>query len=287
MKTFKMILGQALALMALAAPVFAASNPPHRYLALGDSVSFGYNPTVVPNLQNYIGYPEILDPLVPKQEVNASCPGQTSASFLSGTDTSEVQGAGCEGKYGWKANYPLHVAYSVSQADFAVSQLKSSKSIDLVTLGIGGNDLLRVQQDCLSATSFAACVAAALVGTQTKPGALTAYAANLTEILRRIRIDAHYNGTLVLVKYFATSTDPVVIGAIAALNQVMTLVGSQFGAKMADGFTAFQIASLPYGYDPCKAGLLIRLSPTTCDVHPTRLGQTVLASTVVIAIFGK
>jgi lysophospholipase L1-like esterase len=288
MKTFKMLLGQGLALTVLVAPVFAASSSPHRYLALGDSVSFGYDPTVtVPNPQNYIGYPEILDPLVPKQEVNASCPGQTSASFLSGTDTSEVQGRNCEGAGGWKANLPLHVAYSGSQADFAVSQLKNSKSIDLVTLSIGGNDLLRVQQDCLSDPNFAGCVVTAL-GTQTAPGAaLAAYGANLTEILRRLRKDAHYNGTLVLVTYVATSTDPVVIGAIAALNQVMTQVGSQFGAKMADGFTAFQIASLPYGHDPCEAGLLVRLSPTTCDVHPTRLGQTVLASTVLIAIFSR
>jgi len=71
------------------------------------------------------------------------------------------------------------------------------------------------------------------------------------------------------------------------LNQVMAQVGAQFGAKMADGYLAFQIASTPYGGDPCRAGLLARLSPTTCDVHPSRLGQSVLAASVLAAIYGR
>jgi lysophospholipase L1-like esterase len=111
----------------------------------------------------------------------------------------------------------------------------------------------------------------------------------LATILTKIRNEAKYTGTIVLVKYFATSTDPLVKQAIGALNQVMAQVGSHFGAKVADAYTAFQIASIPYGGDPCKAGLLVRLptSPTTCDVHPTRLGQGVIAATVLIAIFSR
>jgi lysophospholipase L1-like esterase len=283
MKEFRMIFGPVIALAFLVSPVFAGSGADYRYLALGDSISFGYDPTVAaPTPQKFIGYPEILDPFVPKREVNASCPGQTSASFLSGTSATEVPGGNCEfisaQEPGFKAGVGLHTTYSGSQANFAVSQLQGNKSIDLVTLGIGGDDLLLVQYECAAAPNFAACVQATL------PAALTAYGNNLATILTRIRLEARYTGTIVLVKYYATSTDPLVKEAIGALNQTMTQVGSLFGAKMADGFTAFQIASIPYGGDPCKAGLLVRLSPTTCDVHPTRLGQTVLALTVVIAI---
>ena len=293
MKNNYRMMGRAVVLTVLVAPVFAASNS--RYLALGDSISFGYHPLPPPPqpIQSYIGYPEILDPLVPKQEINLSCPGQTSASFLYGRKASatEVPGENCEFISttwpGWKAaNLPLHNNYTGTQADYAVSQLLSNKSIDLVTISLGGNDLLFVQYMCGGPANpnFFTCVQGALLDPK---GALFAYGNNLGTILARIRKEANYTGTIVLVKYFATSTNPLVKQAIGALNQVMAQVGSQFGAKVADAYTAFQIASIPYGGDPCKAGLLVRLSPTTCDVHPTRLGQNVLATTVLIAIFSR
>jgi lysophospholipase L1-like esterase len=290
---FRTMIGRALVLTVLVAPVFAASNS--RYLALGDSISFGYHPLPPPPqpIQSYIGYPEILDPLVPKQEINLSCPGQTSASFLYGVGASgtEVPGANCEFISamfpGWKAaGLPLHNSYTGTQADYAVSQLVANKSIDLVTISLGGDDLLFVQYMCGGPANpnFVTCVQGALLDPK---GPLFAYGNNLGAILARIRKEAKYTGTIVLVKYFATSTDPLVKEAIGALNQVMAQVGSQFGAKVADAYTAFEIASIPYGGDPCKAGLLVRLSPTTCDVHPTRLGQDVLATTVLIAIFSR
>lgn len=43
---------------------------------------------------------------------------------------------------------------------------------------------------------------------------------------------------------------------------------------------AFVAASAPYGGDNCAAGLLIQLTPTTCDLHPSAAGQTLLAQTV-------
>ena len=290
---YRMMLGGGVVLMVLVAPVFAASNS--QYLALGDSISFGYHPLPPPPqpIQSYIGYPEILDPLVPKQEINLSCPGQSSSSFLYGKAASatEVPGENCEfispSLPGWKAaNLPMHIAYTGTQADYAVSQLLVNKSIDLVTISLGGDDLLFVQYMCGGPANpnFVPCVQGALSDPK---GALFTYGNNLATILARIRTEAKYTGTIVLVKYFAPSTDPLVKQAIGALNQVMAQVGSQFGAKMADAYTAFQIASIPYGGDPCKAGLLARLSPTTCDVHPTLLGQSVLATTVVIAIFSR
>lgn len=281
------------ALMVLAAPIFAANNS--RYLALGDSVSFGYIPLPPPPqpIQTYVGYPEILDPLIPKQEINLSCPGQSSAGFLYGTAASatEVPGQNCEfispTLPGWKAaGLPLHNSYSGTQADFAVAQLLANKRIDLVTISLGGNDLLFVQYRCGGPAdpNFVPCVQAAL---NDPTGPLFTYATNLGTILTRIRQEAKYKGAIVLVKYFATGTDPLVKLAVGTLNQVMAQVGAQFGAKMADGYVAFQIASTPYGGDPCRAGLLARLSPTTCDVHPSRLGQGVLAASVLAAIYGR
>jgi lysophospholipase L1-like esterase len=178
--------------------------------------------------------------------------------------------------------------------EFAVSQLAGNKHISLVTLSIGGNDLLLVEQQCSapSVPSFSDCVLA-LLGTPQAPGVvIQSYAANLAAILTAIR--ANYSGTLVVVKNYAPSADPLFIEAIAFLDGVMTQVGTNFGAKFADAFTAFQMASAlfpspiaPHHGDPCLAGLLIRLSATTCDVHPSPLGRDLLAGTVMVASQGK
>jgi lysophospholipase L1-like esterase len=269
------IFHRALVLTLLAAPTFAGNATNYTYLALGDSVSFGFDPNVTPPAPaKYTGYPEVVAGVLnlaqSKKEVNASCPGETSGTFLYGG-----VGNGCQA---FKDTVGLHTTYAGTQGNFAVTQLLANKNINLVTLSMGGNDLLLVQEACATAPDFATCVAAAL------PGALQTYGANLGAILSSIRLQAGYTGNLVLVKYYVPNNNPLFISAVAALNLVMTTVGAQFGAKFADGFTAFQIASALYLGDPCAAGLLVRLNATTCDVDPSLLGQDVLASTVLLAI---
>jgi lysophospholipase L1-like esterase len=272
---------QALALALLAAPVFAANENNYTYLALGDSVAFGYDPTVTaPAPAKFTGYPEIVAEiehlLKSKKEVNAACPGETSSSFLIGGPDN-----GCAA---FKANIGLHTAYTGTQASFAVSQLLNNKHINLVTLGIGGNDLLLLEKRCLNPLpfpTFADCVGANL------PGVLQLYGQNIAQILTAFRAQAKYDRTLILVKQYSPSADPLFIQVVGAMNQVLMQVGAPFGAKFADGFTAFQLASAFFQGDPCKAGLLIHLNSTTCDVHPTPLGRNVLAVTVVFAIGDK
>ena len=149
------IFHRALVLTVIAAPTFAGNATNYTYLALGDSVSFGFDPNVTPQVPaNYTGYPEVvagvLHLLQPGKEVNASCPGETSGTFLNGG-----VGNGCQA---FKDTVGLHTSYAGTQGNFAVTQLLANKHIDLVTLSIGGNDLLLVQQACANAPSFAACV---------------------------------------------------------------------------------------------------------------------------------
>src|ERR1019366_3867907 len=78
---------QTLALAMLVAPLFGGNDKNFTYLALGDSIAFGYDPTVVnPTPDKFTGYPEIVAQLEhllqSKKEVNAACPGETSGSFL-------------------------------------------------------------------------------------------------------------------------------------------------------------------------------------------------------------
>jgi lysophospholipase L1-like esterase len=259
----------ALALSSVAA--FAANEKNYTYLALGDSVAYGFDPTIAnPTPEKFVGYPEIVAEVKSKRLKNAACPGQSSKSFLAGGFD-----VGCEE---FRQAVGLHVPYTGTQVNFAVSELLSNKKIDLVSVSIGGNDLSLLQAQCAGPT-FALCVEAGL------SAVLYQYGQNLTQILISLRSQGKYNGKLVLVKYYSPSADPLFQQAVVALNLVMTTVGAQFGARFADGFLAFYFASVPNGGDPCAAGLLIRLSPTVCDIHPSPRGRNLLAAAVLFATY--
>src|SRR5229473_5697843 len=91
----------------------AASNRPQDYLALGNSVAFGFNPLLDrSNANNFIGYPTPVAAALKEKLTNASCPGETSSHFINLTGSDNVCGP-------WRFNFPLHVAYSTAQLDFA------------------------------------------------------------------------------------------------------------------------------------------------------------------------
>src|ERR1035437_3484567 len=142
----------------LMAPAFAGNAKDYTYLALGDSIPFGMNAlllppysTQTPTPDQFIGYPEIVaaaEHLVQyKKEVNASCPGETSGSFLD----AHQPDLGCNWPH-YQASAPtidpfknpclLHTCYAGAQMDFAELQLETNKHINLVTLSIGANDVL-------------------------------------------------------------------------------------------------------------------------------------------------
>ena len=117
------------------------------YLALGDSVPFGYRggqpPESYANAADFVGYPELAAKELGLDLLNASCPGETTESF---TDAA-AQSNGCEhdaqGRPGSWTAYPLHVPYDApdqSQLDLAVRTVKDTDDLSLVTLQIGAND---------------------------------------------------------------------------------------------------------------------------------------------------
>jgi hypothetical protein len=73
----------ALVLMCLALATASAQDA-RPYVALGDSIPFGYNPTVaLGDLADYHGYPQYVSAALRLAPLaNASCPGQTSGSFI-------------------------------------------------------------------------------------------------------------------------------------------------------------------------------------------------------------
>jgi lysophospholipase L1-like esterase len=286
---------------ALAVPVFGGEN--ETYLALGDSVPFGNNVTLLPpysqttpKASDFVGYPETVAAALKISEVNAACPGETSASFLN----TSAPDNGCNSPHvvlsptppnppqlllpPFKTTIGLHARYAGSQMAFALSELQSNPNIDLITLSIGANDLLLVLPQLLQCGPDAVCQGGVLTPV------LNAYGANLASILLGIR--STYHGTLILMTYYSPSPDLDLL--TQTLNGTMTFVASQLNllpnftpVTVVDGFTAFQNASAP-SHDACQAGLVIPLpaSPynfSACDVHPTAAGRSVLAGLVELA----
>jgi lysophospholipase L1-like esterase len=262
---------------AAAVPASASSSSnhnPNNYLALGDSVPFGFNPLLAipganPDPDLFVGYPELASDLFrPRKKLfNASCPGETSTSLISGTRPDN----GCQDFRQFIGS--LHVAYSGSQLAYAESYLAANPRTGLVTMMIGANDLFALVNKC-GGQSQVACILAGLADV------LATLTQNLTTIYSGLRA-AGFDGELLAVSYYSLSyTDPFGTGAIAAINDTLTGVTEAFGGKVADGFGEFKHAAAAFGGDSCAAGLLIRLPGNTCNIHPSAAGAALLADAV-------
>jgi hypothetical protein len=135
-----------------AAPV-TGSDANGTYLALGDSVAFGYvlPPNAVPapkylDAHSFGGDPEYLAQQPNERVSNASCPGETSASLL----VAGAQSNGCENSpgspVGYSTLYPLHVQYQGTQMAYALHYLAAHKHTQLITIDIGANDAFLCQE---------------------------------------------------------------------------------------------------------------------------------------------
>jgi lysophospholipase L1-like esterase len=261
-----------------ASPASSKPRPPvtpgSNYLALGDSVTFGYaEPNSVPtpdytDASNFTGFPEVIASDLGVSDANAACPGETSSSFINDT----AQSNGCEtepdGSPGYRAAYPLHVSYSGSQLKYATKYLKTTPDVTLVSLMIGANDYFLCQE-----TTQDECQSAA-----EQDEVLGAIKHNLKKILSTIRM--HYGGQLVLVDYYSPSSAQD--GLTEVLNAFENRVAAQYHVQIADAYDAFMTAESSAGDpdDPCSAGLLTELSGGGCGIHPSHAGQTVLAQAV-------
>jgi lysophospholipase L1-like esterase len=251
------------------------------YLALGDSVAFGYVPAAaVPApkyrvARSFVGYPEFLAQQLNERVSNASCPGETSESLL----VAGAQSNGCENSpgspVGYATLYPLHVQYQGTQMGYSLHYLAAHKHTRLVTIDIGANDVFLCQETTLDHCSSPAELA----------GVTSEIAGNLGAIFHDLRVVADYQGPIVVLTYYSLSySDPVEIAGAQLLDSVIAGVTTANGGIVADGFAAFQGPSLAFGGDPCAAGLLIKLPDGTCNIHPSPAGQRLLAGAIAEAI---
>jgi lysophospholipase L1-like esterase len=254
----------------------AASSRPQTYLALGDSLAFGYSPLLNPaNEDSFVAYPDIVSAALRIGVTNAACPGETSSHLvnLAGTDN------GCGF---WRANFPLHTGYSTTQLAFADAFLQTHPKTLLVSLDIGANDAQALVNACGGLTAIG-CIQAGL------PGMLATLSSNLDTIYGHIRnVDGYRHKLVALTTYSTNYGDALTTSVVAMLNQVVAERTLAWGGIVADGFGAFAAASAANGGDACAAGLIIQVAaaPLTCDSHPSPAGRDVLAAAIVTALRG-
>jgi lysophospholipase L1-like esterase len=258
--------------------------PGTRYLALGDSVTFGYmEGTVVPgpnyhNAADFFGYPELAGDALRLKVANAACSGETSSSLID----PNAQSNGCENSpghpgVGYRTQFPLHVKYKGSQLAFALSYLKAHKNVSLVSLMIGANDFFvcqRTTADGCSSTAEQNAVAAKVT-------------ANIHTILGSIRKKAHYRGQIAIVNYYSLNYSVAAVNAQSQLlNKVQDAAAKPFHVVIADGYGELQQGAAHFGGSTCQAGLITELNntPGMCGIHPSYAGQSLLALALEKAI---
>ena len=255
-----------LALGSAAAKEPAGGSGP--YLALGDSVVFAYieqagyeyyYPT------NFVGYADWTGLALSLNPADAGCPGETTGSFISSTAPDN----GCRA---YRTVFPLHVVYGSirsTQLAFATGFLQRHSDTQLVTIGIGVNDLFLLQQQC---NNDPTCIE------NGAPKVFATAEANMQTILASLR-GTGYAGVIAIVNYYSTDySNQFDTELVAGLNQAITAPAGAYGAVVADVFSAFEAAaSNPFAAgNTCVAGLLNAsnppTSPPTCDIHPSQSG---------------
>ncbi len=238
------------------------------YLALGNSLAFGFQP----NGDYTHGYVDDLFQILQQEGVkavaNMGCPGETSVTFITGGCSSPI---------------PPHFQYTGPQLTAAVNFLKANPGkVSLVTLDIGANDVLRETDPngCkINQSGFEADLATLdtnLTGTI------------LPALYKALTPKGHITDRIVMMNYYNPLQNicPNTVPDTQTLNQHLAADVNGFGT-IVDVFTAFGGSKTPNPkictYTWFTVGCPNIPQPTT-DIHATNLGYSVIADTFADAI---
>lgn len=300
----------AAALGALAfVPSAGAAQVGGTYLALGDSLAYGYHAAQFKSELESKGFvePESFDhgyvddfgaalKLVNSklQIVNDGCPGETTETFING---SGVAGFCAGGPTGTPFPYAfLHHSYAphASQLADALAILKENPNVSPITLDIGANDVLQFLASKCGFPSTFSCTPAEV---EAEFGHI---AANVYSILAQLHAAAP-KAQIVLIGLY--NPYPTVLPApggdktTAALNAALASVAAAIpGASFANPEPPFNPSILTGGSETtdlpticsftamCPGGTFNPTSPNA-DIHPTDLGYGVMAGVLGVDFF--
>jgi lysophospholipase L1-like esterase len=254
------------------------THQPSSYLALGDSLAFGYSQAKFEHLlpdenpaaydTGYvddfahllrIGHPTL-------QVINDGCPGETTESFIKGP---------CE----YQLAFPLHHPYvggpTSSQLSDALAYLNANPNTNPITLDIGANDALGViERTCEKKVE---CVI------KEAPALFAHIASNLGLILADLR-GADPHATIIVLGLYNPFGEKLPGGdaLTAQLNEVEKQVAATVGARFADPLPLF---NPPGALEEPTICLLTNMCTPLEDIHPTDLGYAVLAGVIAKQYF--
>jgi lysophospholipase L1-like esterase len=252
-----------LALLPVAHPATATTSvgPRTFYLALGNSLAWGYQP----NLDIVQGYAEDLylhllrrgsffhlPPRGTLFEINMACSGETATTFIAG---------GCP--FARFKKYP----YAGPQLAAALSFIRQHRGqVSPVTIDIGANDLLPL----VNASTCA--VPAQDVITQT----LATFDANFSSILAQLSKALQGTGDLVTMNYYFPYQNqcPNLLRDVELFNQHLAGDAQQNGVPVVDVFSAFGGAAVPNA-NLCR---YTWICSRYHDIHATTQGHAVIAA---------
>jgi lysophospholipase L1-like esterase len=258
-----------------ARPGHGQGGPQRAYLALGDSLAFGYqqvtfnengpaeNPEAFDKgyVDDFARALRMRDPRL--AVVNDGCPGETTDSLI-------------EGPCRYQLAFPLHHPYSggpsTSQLSDALAFLAAHRNfVDPITIDIGANDAIAVLEGC---NRQPPCVG------EHAPALIAHVAANLRLILSDLRQAAPHAKIVVLGLY--DPFGPQIPGSdqlTERLNEAMDGAAASVGARFGDPLALFN----PPGEaeQPTLCLLTHICDEPVKDIHPTDAGYAVLAGIVL------
>jgi lysophospholipase L1-like esterase len=221
---------------------FAAQQkkPHHSLVALGDSITFGYNLEENNDAPSQRAFPYLIGSQLNKQVDNLGVPGWTSDDLLQALETEKFQ--------------------------------TSIEKAKIITLDIGSNDILRLasQYGLLDPENAQKPIQLTPEQQQAFQQATQNFAKNLPVIIKKVKKLAP-SSKIVLYNLYnpfpsaSTYLHPFSETIIGPLNSIISNNANKFHLPLADAHAA---------YDE-KQYTLVRLAQN--DVHPTIEGQQVLA----------
>ena len=120
-----------------------ADRAAQRYLALGDSIPFGYSPRLEDpwRPERFVGYPEVIEQKTGITTTNLACPGQTAQALVA----RDVPDSGCFEARDYaraEGSALLHDDYDGTQLDAALEAVRSDTPPSLISIQGGGNEVL-------------------------------------------------------------------------------------------------------------------------------------------------
>ena len=281
------------------APAAGATGIGNTYLALGDSLAYGYHQAQFQEELKAKGHVEpanfndgyvddfgaTLKLLNPKlQIVNDGCPGETTETMINGS------GVGPEFCAGGPTGSPfpkafLHHPYPGTQLEDALAIAKEP-GVGTITLDIGANDLLQFLGHTCGFPATFTCTQGQI---EAEIGHVTA---NVGLILAQLRAAAPKAKIVFVSQYnpFPTVLKPEGTGdaTLEALNGALKAVAATHGVSFANTARTINFSGTHGGPEAgdiptvcaftamCPGGAFNPASPNA-DIHPTKLGYAAMA----------